>query len=218
MLSQEHIQDFYKGVLKNMIDLHMYPEHYQAEYLNSRYRILTDRDSYSVLIPHEFYGTKTTEMFIEQFRKNQAETLPSMMDAHLNSNTGNPITSSLHEAMTWDLKSPETDFDFGFPHCDGPFDYELTQRIKRVQMIEVLQSIILEAWRPHFLVILEYRMSDGSLFYVLFNKEGIELVKHNYDFVPYPLEGALIDLRKIYFLDNDKSEYDKSFADLRHKK
>lgn len=187
-------QEFYTALLSKLKDIHSRPEHYKQEFLHARYRVATESELYSVAIPASSFGTQTTEILIEQFEKNYSEDLPEKIEAYLESNLWNPVDLLLENAPSWDLKKPETPTS-----------------------IEILQSIVLDEWEPYFLALFEYRAPDGSLLYVFFNKQGVELARTNPEFEPYPLSGADVDLIKVHILPNEKTEYDSSFPDLRYR-
>lgn len=213
MTTQNEIVTFYESVLNQIKSLHDYPTASKELYSSFRYRVSNPENCYSVVIPSTSFGTKTTEFLTQQFEKSRNENMVYMIDAkHLVSSD----VSGVQDVLSRSTKAP---FFVPTPKKgDEPVTFEHAQSIKGIHLKLSLITLKLERETDDFMLGIEYVLPDNSCFYVLYNKQGIELLNRQKNPTVYPISDVVADMKTLYYIKNAKSQYDSSFSDLRNRK
>lgn len=212
MLTHQQILDFYGTVHENIQNLDTSSE-FKEVYSEYRYRVLNDGNEYSVIIPSQSFATNTSFAILKEFNDgktelelNEGEDGLSFLDGELFINKPEFFADILSTRQSFDITAEPYEAE----------SFEVQQKEKEKKALERLRHVKPDEHTAHFMAIFEYRLPDDSVYYVAFNKRGLTLARQQDSFLPYPFYNRVGDLSKVYFVDLERVQYDRSFRDQRN--
>jgi len=221
MLTHEQILSFYDTVHESIQDLDAEAS-LKEDYSEYRYRVLNDGHEYSVVIPSQSFVRNASAQILREFddgltelELNKEEEGLYFLDGEMfipKARPNSPSTSA-YKSFSDILLTAES-FDItAEPYESHALDAQQEQREKNA--LERLRHVKPQEKAAHFMAVFEYRLPDDSVYYVVFNKRGLQLARQSESFLPYPFYNRVGELSKVYSVESEKIHYDRSFRDLR---